>query len=444
MKIVIIGGIAAGTSAVAKARRLLPDAQCIMYEKGEVVSFGSCGLPYFIGDFFNDENEMIARSIAAFEKSGVTVKTGHEVLSVDPEKKEITVKNLATGEIFTDNYDQLMIATGSTPIMPPFTNRDLKNISVVKTLSDGQKLKKYAEDEKIKDVTIIGGGSIGLEMAHAMQHQGKNVRMIQLEERLLPDAFDHEISELMADTLINAGIDLHIKETVVGFNGSVNAESVITNKGEYPTDLVIVATGVRPNTAFLKDTGIELDKNGAVIINKRGQTNLENIYSAGDCATIPHFLTDENIYVPLATGANKMGRIVGENLAGNKKEYPGSLVTSGLKILGMEAARTGLTEQQAKELNIPFKSVFIKDKNHTSYYPGQKDIYIKLIYHADTKVLLGGQIAGESDAVLRIDTLAAAIFAKMTTEDLGFLDLVYAPPFSRTWEALNVAGNVAK
>lgn len=444
MKIVIVGGIAAGTSAVAKAKRLMPDAQCVMYEKGDVVSFGACGLPYYVGDFFQDENEMIARRKEDFEKTGVKVQLHHEVLKVTPAEKKVTVKNLQTGEIFTDTYDQLMIATGSTPVMPPFKNPQLANISLLKTLEDGKKIKQAVKNPAVKEVVIVGGGFIGLELVEAMEHLGKHVTVIQLEDRLMPDAFDEEITSRLQEELENHGVRLHLSEKVLGFVGDQHATAIITDQGEIPCDFVIVATGVKPNTKFLADTGLNFSPNGAIIIDHYGRTNLPDIFSAGDCATVPSFLTDENIYLPLATMANKMGRIVGENLAGKNHAFSGSVQTSGLKVLDCEAARTGLSEGQAKALGLSYGTVFIKDKNHTSYYPGQEDIFIKLVYEKETKILLGAQIAGVSGAVLRIDTMAAAISKRMTTEELGFLDVVYAPPFARTWDAMNVAGNVAK
>ena len=209
-------------------------------------------------------------------------------------------------------------------------------------------------------------------------------------------------------------------------------------------DLVVLATGVRPNTSFLKDTGIEMLDNGAIVIDNQGRTSIEDIYAAGDCATVYHLVKQQQVYIPLATNANKLGRIVGSNLGGKSETFQGTLGSSCIKLLDMEAAATGITEADAKKMNLNYKATFITDKNHTDYCPGQEKISIKLIYDADTKVILGGQAVGKSDAVQRTNVLATAIFAKMTTEQLGMLDLCYAPPFARTWDALNIAGNVSK
>lgn len=445
MKIIVIGGIAAGMSAVAKAKRLLPDAAITVYEQSPEVSFGACGLPYFVGDFFEDPNFMIARTKEAFEKTGVVVKTEHEVLSVDPKLKQVVVKDLLTGVVATDNYDQLLVATGAHAIMPPFKNRaDKKNLFTLKSLADGVALKNFVHQDAVMHVTIVGGGFIGLEVVEAMVHLGKKVTLIQLEERLMPDTLDEEMSAYIEAELAAHQIDVHLSERVTGFGGDNLITSVQTDRGEIKTDAVIVAVGIQPNTKFVSDIGLNFFDNGAIIIDHEGRTNLPAIFAAGDCATIPNQLTGKNNYLPLATMANKMGRIVGENLAGQHLAFAGTLGTSGLKVINLEVGRTGLSEKQAQALNIPYKTVLIHDKNQTNYYPGQEDLHIKLVYAPASKIILGAQIAGGRGAVLRIDVLATAISQKMTTSDLGFLDLVYAPPFARTWDALNVAGNVAK
>ena len=445
MKIVIIGGIAAGMSAAAKVRRLLPEATINVYEKSAHVSFGACGLPYYVGDFFDDPDFMIARTKEAFEKTGVNVFTEHEVEKVDPAGKIIQVKNLQTGESFSDSYDKLMIATGAHAIMPPFSNRENKeNMFCLKSMEDGLAIKKYLKQPEIKHVTIGGGGFIGLELVEALTHLGKKVSLIQLEERVMPDNLDAEMSEYLTTELLDNSVDLHLSESVSGFIGDEKITDVVTNRGQIKTDAVIVAVGIKPNTDFVADAGFERVFNGALVIDKMGRTSIPDIYAAGDCATIYNQLTGLNNYLPLATYANKMGRIVGENLAGKNIEFAGALATSGLKVCKLEVARTGLSQAQAEALGIPCKSILIHDKNQTNYYPGQDDLHIKLIYAPDTKIILGAQIVGGRGAVLRIDVLATAITKKMTTEELGFLDLVYAPPFARTWDALNVAGNVAK
>ena len=444
MRVIIIGGIAAGMSAAAKFRRLDKDAEVKVYEKSPIVSFGACGLPYFVGGFFDNENQMIARSPEKFKETGIDISVEHEVLSVDTVNKKITVKNLKTDEIFEDNYDKLMIATGASAIIPPIKNFNIENVHTLKSMEDGKLLKEKKKDENIKKVSIIGAGFIGLEAVEAAREYGKEVSVFQLEDRILKEVFDKEVTDLLEEELKNKGVNLFLNSKVVELKGESKVTKVVTENQEIDADLVILAAGVKPNTAFLQSTGINMFKNGAIIVDKEGKTSIEDIYSAGDCATVTHLLKPEPAYIPLATVANKFGRVVGENLGGKGMEYEGSLGSACIKVLEMEAGRTGLTESEVINLGINYKTVFITDKNQTDYYPGQEAISIKLIYNAETKVILGAQVVGKKDAVQRTNALAVAIYAKLTTEQLGMMDFCYSPPFARTWDVLNRAGNVAK
>ncbi|WP_195987410.1 CoA-disulfide reductase [Clostridium sp. D53t1_180928_C8] len=444
MKVVIIGGVAAGMSAAAKFKRLSPNDDVVVYEKGDIVSFGACGLPYYVGGFFDDSREMIARTPEQFKESGVEIHIKHEVIDVDFSNKKLNVKNLNTNEILEENYDKLMIASGARAIIPPIKNINLENVVTLKSMEDGNKLRDLMANEDYKKVTIIGAGFIGLEAVEAAKHKGKEVTVIQLQDRVLQEVFDKDITELLEEELRDNDINLLLAETVVELIGDGKVSKVKTDKREIDADIVILATGVKPNTDFLKSDEIRMLKNGALIVDSYGRTSVEDVYSAGDCATINNLITGKESYVPLATGANKLGRIVGENLAGQNNSFQGSMASSCIKVMKMEAARTGLSEKEVKDLGFDYKTKFITDMNQTSYYPGRERIYIKLIYDAHTKVIYGGQVAGYKDAVQRCNVIAACIYAKMTTDQLGMLDLCYSPPFARTWDALNVAGNVSK
>lgn len=444
MKVIIIGGIAAGMSAAAKFKRLSPNDDVVVYEKGDIVSFGACGLPYYVGGFFDDSNEMIARTPEAFREAGVEIHTKHEVTNVDFSNKKVTVKNLNTNEVLEESYDKLMIASGARAIIPPIKNIDLENVVTLKSMDDGNKLRELMSKEENKKIAIIGAGFIGLEAAEAAKHRGKEVTVIQLQDRVLQEVFDKDITDLLEEELRENGVNLLLSETVTELIGDGKVSKVKTNKREIEADIVILATGVKPNTDFLNCDEIKMIRNGAIVVDKYGRTSVEDVYAAGDCATINSLITDREIYVPLATGANKLGRIVGENLAGQNNSFQGSMASSCIKVMDMEAARTGLSEKEVLNLGFNYKTKFITEMNQTSYYPGRERIYVKLIYDAHTRVILGGQVAGYKDAVQRCNVLAACIYAKMTTEQLGMLDLCYAPPFSRTWDVLNVAGNVSK
>lgn len=444
MKVIIIGGIAAGMSAAAKLRRVDKTAEVKVYEKAPYVSFGACGLPYFVGGFFEDVNNMIARTPEKHRESGIAIHEQHEVLSVDTEKKIVTVKNLVDNTVFEDNYDKLMIATGASAIKPPIKNLELENVHTLKSMEDGIALREKMEDSSIKKVAIIGAGFIGLEAVEAALKCGKEVSVFQLEDRILKEVFDEEVTALLEDELRSHSVNLHLSSMVTELKGEGKVTAVVTQNEVVEADLVIVAAGVRPNTSFLEGTGIKMIQNGAIIVDEEGKTSVESIYAAGDCATVPHLLKEEPAYIPLATVANKLGRIVGENLGGKSEKFEGTLGSSCIKVLDMEAGRTGLSENEAVKAGIEYGKVFITDKNQTNYYPGQEAIAVKLIYDAKTKVLLGGQVVGKKDAVQRTNALAVAIYNKMTTNQLGMMDFCYAPPFARTWDVLNIAGNVAK
>lgn len=444
MKVIIIGGVAAGMSAAAKFKRLSPKDDVVVYEKGDIVSFGACGLPYYVGGFFEDSREMIARTPEQFRESGVEIHTKHEVIDVDFTGKKLKVKNLTTGEILEESYDKLMIASGARAIIPPIKNINLENVVTLKSMDDGNKLRELMASEEYKKVAIIGAGFIGLEAVEAAKNRGKEVTVVQLQDRVLQEVFDKDITDILEAEIREHDVNLLLGETVLELIGDGKVSKVRTDKREFEADIVILATGVKPNTDFLKSDEIKMLRNGAIVIDSYGRTSVEDVYSAGDCATINNLITGKEAYVPLATGANKLGRIVGENLAGQNNSFQGSMASSCIKVMNMEAARTGLSEKEVKDLGFDYKTKFITDMNQTSYYPGRERIYVKLIYDAHTKVIYGGQVAGYKDAVQRCNVLAACIYAKMTTDQLGMLDLCYSPPFSRTWDVLNVAGNVAK
>lgn len=441
MKIIIIGAQAAGASAAAKAKRRDPNATICIYEKSDIVSFGACGLPYFIGNHFGDENEMISRTPEQFAKDGIEIKTLHEVIAIDPNLKKVTVKDIKNNNCFDDDYDKLLIAVGAIPIIPPLENRQLENIFTLRDMYDGLAIKKALNQNT--NVVVIGAGYIGLEITESLVKLNKNVKLIQLDDRVLTDAFDPELTEIIEENL-KQHCDLHLQEQVQGFEGEQKVTHVITDKAKYPADIVIIATGVKPNSEVYKHLNIETLSNGAIVVDNYGQTNIADIYAAGDCVALHHRVSQSMTYIPLATGANKLGKIVGDNLAGGNNQFPGTLGTSALRVFDIEAGRTGLTEQQAIKAGIPYKTVVVKDKNHSNYVEGQTSVTAKLIYHAQTRILLGGQIAGGSGAVLRTNSLATAIWANMKIDELAMMDFLYAPPFSRPWDILNIAGGIAK
>ncbi|WP_028829952.1 CoA-disulfide reductase [Proteocatella sphenisci] len=443
MKVVVIGGVAAGMSAASKIKRMDPQTEVVVYEKGGYLSYGACGLPYYVGGFNDDYTKMIARSREEFEKSGIKTHLHHEVLKVIPSEKQLLVRNHETGDIFIESYDKMMISTGASAVKPPVEGIDKKGVYQLKTLEDGLRLKEIAADPQIKNVVVVGGGYIGIESVDAFLHLGKNVTCVEFADRILMP-FDKEIAALAEQELISKGVNLRTSEKVVSIQGNQSVSSVVTDKGEYQADLVVLSVGVRPATEFLRDTGIHMAQNGALVVDREMKTSISDIWAAGDCSLVYHKGLKENAYLALGTVANKCGRIAGENIMGKHIKFTGALGSAAIKVCNLEMGRTGLGEAEAKKQTLDYKTVIIQAMDHPPYYPDPTPITIKLIYEAGTKRLLGAQSAGIKGAVMRVDVFAVAIHNNMTTDELGMTDLVYAPPFAGVWDAVHIAANAAK
>jgi NADPH-dependent 2,4-dienoyl-CoA reductase/sulfur reductase-like enzyme len=443
MKLLVIGGVAAGMSAASKLKRMNPDAEISVYEKGSYLSYGACGLPYYVSGENDDYTKMIARTKEQFEQMGMHIFLQHEVVKVVPEKKQVMIRDLANNRMFIDSYDKLMISTGTIPLVPPFPGSQLGNIHVLKTLEDGIRLKEVADQPSIRDVVIVGGGYIGIEVVEAMVRLGKNVRVVELSDRILR-TFDPELTPLAEEELIKHGVQLNLGEKVEAFIGNEKVEAVQTDKNTYRADLVLLSIGVKPATKYLEGSGIQLGPNGAVVIDREMRTNIPDVYSAGDCAQVYHKVMEENSYIPLGTNANKCGRIAGANIAGQHQKYVGTLGSAAIKVCDLEMGRTGLSEFEAQNLAIDYSTVFVKTMDHPGYYPNPTPIWIKLICEKRTKRILGAQAIGNKGAVLRIDIFAVAIHNQMSADDLGMTDLVYAPPFAGVWDAVHIACNAIK
>jgi len=443
MKVIIIGGDAAGMSTAAKLKKVQPDSEIIVYEKGSYLSYAACGLPYFLTYEKIKKGDLIARSKSEFEALGIRPILLHEVLRVMPEIKKVLVKNLTSGEEFEDTYDKLMIATGARPIVPPFPGVNLEGVFTLKTIEDGVRLRERLMQAKTEDITIIGGGAIAMEVADSLSATGKKIRIIEMADRILMP-FDPEIAALAHQELVRLGVDIKTQERLESILGTARAEKVATDKGTYPTDVVIMAIGVKPATESFKESGIRLANNGAIIIDREMRTSIPDIYAAGDCAEVYNLVKEENSYIALGTTANKCGRIAGLNLAGKHIKYVGSLGSAALKVGDIELARTGLSENEASDLKLDYKTIVVETTDKPNFFPNAAPIWFKLIYENGTHRILGAQGAGQQGVVLRIDVFASAIANKMSTDELGMLDLCYAPPFSTVWDAIHITANAAK
>lgn len=444
MRMIIIGGVAAGMSAAAKLRREDATAEIIVYERTGQVSYGACGLPYFVAGYNDDWHKLVARTAAAFEASGIMVRLYHEVLQVLPEQKQIRVRQVLTGEETVDRYDRLLIATGANPVRPPFPGVELPGVHTLKTIDDAIALKDDAMRPEVRDVVIIGGGYIGIETLEAMVALGKTVRCIEAGQQILMP-FEPEIAQLGADEIKRHNAALHLNEKVTAIHSRHDRLCCIeTDLGTYQADLVIVAVGVKPVTAFLAGSGVALAMNGAIIVDREMRTSVRDVFAAGDCAEVYHRVLEENAYIPLGTTANKCGRMVAANMLDNHQEFIGTLGSASIKVLDMELARTGLSERDCQRLGIAFQSTVVKVPDHPAYYPDQTPIHFKLIVDPKTHRLLGAHGGGAKGAVLRIDIFAVAIHNGMTSDELGQVDLCYSPPFAGVWDAVLVASNAVK
>lgn len=444
MKVIVIGGVAAGMSAASKIRRGKYDSEVVVYEKGTTLSYGACGLPYYISDVIPNKEKLIARTPKQFQDMGIDINLRHEVIDVNDVEKTVTVKNLETNQIFKDTYDKLLVASGARPIVFPWEGRELNGIYTLSSLDDGVFLKEKLQDQSIKNVVIIGAGFIGVELVETMLELKKEVTLVELQNQILP-VFDKEITQKLEEELTHHGARVKLGEKVLRFEGTSSVSRVITDKNSYNADMVIVAVGVKPNTEFLDNTKVAKLPNGAVIVDSEMKTNVPDIYAAGDCASIYHIVhKSNNFYIPLGTNANKQGRFAGENILGNKKSFSGALGTTVIKVCNMEAGKTGISEKEAIKFNYDYKTTLVKANNHASYYPNPLPMWIKVIYENRTHRILGAEIVGYEQSAIRINMFALAIHNNMTTEELGMVDFCYAPPFAGVWDAVHIASNSAK
>ncbi|MGB9758212.1 MAG: FAD-dependent oxidoreductase [Thermoproteota archaeon] len=439
-KVVVIGGGAAGMASAASARRVNKDAKITVIEASKYVSYGSCGIPYYLGNLVDDVSKLVTYTPEQFKKErNVEVLINSYVTKIDVSSK--TVKYISEkGEEKEIEFDSLVLATGAKPFIPKMEGLNLKGIYTVRFLEGAAKLKEDLASSK--KVTIIGAGYIGLELAENFKKLNKEVTILELLPRPMPNV-DVEIASIIEQELKKNGIKLELNKKVVGFEGKDRVERVITEDSKYETDVVVVAVGVRPNVTLAKQIGVELGKSGAIKTNSRMETNIKGIFAAGDNSEAYHIVLNAPVYIPLAQTANKMGYVAGANAAGGNEEFPGIVGSSITKVFNLEIGRTGIGEEEAKKFGIETRSVFIKSKSRAGYYPEGKEIWIKLILEKSSNVIIGGQIVGYEGVWGRIAALTFAITNKFTPKQVLFTDLPYAPPFNPVWDPLIVAARVA-
>ncbi|MCC5931680.1 MAG: CoA-disulfide reductase [Cyclobacteriaceae bacterium] len=440
-KIVIIGGDAAGMSAASKIRRELPEWEIVVFEKSPHTSYSACGIPYFIGGVVEDKESLIARSPETFiQKYNIKAHVMHEVIQIDTAGKKVLINDLNSSKSFTETYDQLLIATGASPAIPEIEGINAKGVFSLSTLQSGIELFNFIERHTPKTAVIVGGGYIGIEVAEALLQRKIQVTLIDRASYIM-ETLDREMSEEICRTMTDAGVDLRLGESLKEILSSEKgyASLVKTNISEIKTDLVVLGTGVKPNTQLARDAGLKLSEGGAILVNNKMQTSIKDVWAAGDCASSYHILKDEEVFIALGTIANKQGLVAGTNMGGGEMFFQGVCGTAITKFNDLEISRTGLSETEAKKMGIEIVSNTISTTNYAAYYPGNESLKIKLIAKKKDKEIIGGQIVGGKGSAKRIDTIVAAIKAKMNVYDLAMLDLSYAPPFSGVWDPLQIA-----
>ncbi|MGM0501502.1 MAG: CoA-disulfide reductase [Bacillota bacterium] len=445
MKIAVIGGVAAGTSAAARAKRKMPEAEITIFEQDTDISYAGCGLPYYISDVIAERAELIAYTPEQFqEKKGVKVKTNHQVQEILREDKKIVVRDLSQEKSKKVKYDKLLIATGASPIKPPIDGLDLNNIFTLRNVNSADRIKNFIKSNNPQQVVIVGGGYIGLEMAESLLAKGLEVTVVEQAAQLLTN-FDSDIAEIVKEHLIEQGVNIVTNDGVAKFSGTNGTvDKIITQSGtEINTDFVLLSIGVKPNIELAQKAGLELGETGAIKVNSKLETSHPDIYAAGDCVETRHIVTEEAVWIPLGSTANKQGRVAGTNLAGLEGDFKGVLGTAITKICDLAVARTGLTVQEAEEVGYDVVTSTIKTKNHAGYYPNLEKITIKLVVEEKTALILGAQVIGKDGVDKRIDVLATAIYNGMKADELIDLDLAYAPPFSIPKDGVMIAGIVA-
>ena len=441
MKIIIIGSVAAGTSVAAKARRNTEDAEIVLYDKDMDVSYAVCGIPYAVGGEVENFDELTPRNAEWFKKRyDVDIHTSHEITQVDYDKKLVHGINLITKKSFTNNFDVLVLATGSVYNTPEiFVNRHFENVFQVKNILSGKSIKKFVDENEPKKAVVIGAGYIGLEMAEQLQRLGLEVSLLQRSKYPMSH-LDWDMSSRIINEMKRKNIAFFPEETVRKVNGDGSLKSIETAKGTiFSADIFVLATGVKPNTALAKSMGIKLGITGAIEVNDKLETNLPNVYAVGDVAESFDCITRLPIYRPLASTANKMGRIAGDVITGGNLRHKGILGTGILRFFDLTIAQTGLTEKDALANNIAITALYNIKPNKPDYMNG-KEMVIKAIANKENGKILGAQIIGYDGVDKRIDVLATAISFGATAEDLFHLDLAYAPPFSTTKDPIHYTG----
>lgn len=447
-KTIIIGGVAGGATTAARLRRKDESMEIIMFEKGEYISFANCGLPYYVGDVIKSRDALLLQTPSAMKsRFQIDVRVLSEVIEILPNEKKVRVKDLKTEQIYEETYDNLVLATGSSPIKPPIPGIQAENIFTVWTVPDTDRIKDYIQKSQAKKAAIIGGGFIGLEMAENLHEAGLEVSVIEMQNQVMAPV-DYEMANLLHENMRMNHIDLRLGDGVKEFHNDNGKTSIELSSGSrVDADIVILSIGVKPNSELAKKAGLVLNARGGVAVDAYLKTSVADIYAVGDVIEVEHYISKDKTMIPLAGPANKQARILADNLTGEQKRYNGTMGTSVAKVFDLDTAAVGLNEKQlqatGKVKNEDYYTVLINQKSHAGYYPGSTPLTLKLIFDKEGHIF-GGQIVGQDGVDKRIDTLASVMRLNGSIYDLAELELAYAPPFSSAKDPVNMLGFVAE
>ena len=441
MKVVVIGCTHAGTAAIVNIASLYKDASVTVYERNDNISFLSCGIALYVEGVIKDQAGLFYCSPQKLAELGVTTRMRHDVLSVDFDAKKLRVRNLETGEEFDDTYDKLIITTGSWPIQPRLENSDLENILLCKNYAHSKEITE--KTKTARRVAVVGAGYIGTELVEAFQVQGKEVLVVDMERQILPKYLDAEFVEAPAKLFADKGVKFALGESVKGFKGrDGKVSAIVTDKGEYEADMVILCIGFRPNTDLFKGK-LDMLPNGAIKVNEYMHTSRPDVFAAGDSATVWNNVKRDYDYIPLATNAVRMGLLAARNLVRDTTKYLGTQATSGIKIYDLCIGSTGLSEESAKKAGFDAVSVTYSDNYRPEFMPTYENVKLKLVFERESRRILGAQIISKVDLTPAINTVSVCIQNGMTVDDLALVDFFFQPHFNKPWNFLNSAAHLA-
>ena len=429
MRLVILGGVAAGTKAASRARRLDPEMEITVYQEEPEPSISECGLPYLLSGVVEERDDLVARTPEKFAEKGIDVLVRHRVERIDSHGKILSVLNVNTGEAFEDTYDRLVIATGARAVLPPISGAELEGVFKLRFLTDTDEIGRYIEEQSPSKATIVGGGYIGLEVAENLCGLGMEVSLIEGEDRVAL-AYGPEVSENVEAELEANGVGVYTGEKVDEFTGERRVRGVKFGDTELETDLVIVGVGIKPNVELAAEAGVEIGTTGAILVDRRMKTSIPDVWAAGDCVETTNLVSDRPTWVPLGDTANQMGRVAGTNAATGDEtlEFPGILGTGIFKVFDLGVGKTGLSEEEAEDAGFEVVSAGLEAYDRAAYYPGAQKVFLKLIADRATGRLLGAESAG-SGADKLTDICATALWGRLSYPDLVNIDLAYAPPY---------------